>query len=196
MRLIFEDNDIEHIRDRWLNPPKYDEPPSFIVTFDVDIVDKRTGKTKNFVFKDVLYSGDYKTGYNDDFEEDARDYFDTERIEDFVWNFLTSNYPEYDSYDYEDLEIILNELTLDEKGSVMENFITEADENLKEQVAKYLDTILQESFEKGLVQNIANKVSGYDPEWSANNYYNSYKQAKNNFIDSIVKTLFANFNNK
>ena len=154
-----------------------------------------TGKTKNFVFKDVLYSGDYKTGYNDDFEEDARDYFDTERVEDFVWNFLTSNHPEYDMYDYDDIEIILNELTLDRKGSVMENFIMEADENLKEQVAKYLGTILQESFEKGLVQNIANQVSGYDPEWSANNYDSSYRQAKNNFIDSIVKTLFANFNN-
>ena len=72
--------------------------------------------------------------------------------------------------------------------------LQEAEMNLKEQVASYIQSLLDSTFENDFVQNVANKVDGYDVEWSANMYDNKYKQAKLNFIDSVVNTLFANFN--
>ena len=82
------------------------------------------------------------------------------------------------------------------RGDNTLKLIFEDDLNLREQVMEYLDSLLQNTFEKGLVQNVANKVDGYDTEWSANNYDNSYREAKDAFINSVTNTLFANFNNK
>ncbi len=82
------------------------------------------------------------------------------------------------------------------RGDKTLKLIFEDDLNLREQVMEYLDSLLQNTFEKGLVQNVANKVDGYDTEWSANNYDNSYREAKDAFINSVTNTLFANFNNK
>lgn len=82
------------------------------------------------------------------------------------------------------------------RGDKILKLIFEDDLNLREQVMEYLDSLLQNTFEKGLVQNVANKVDGYDTEWSANNYDNSYREAKDAFINSVTNTLFANFNNK
>ena len=82
------------------------------------------------------------------------------------------------------------------RGDSTLKLIFEDDLNLREQVMEYLDSLLQNTFEKGLVQNVANKVDGYDTEWSANNYDNSYREAKDAFINSVTNTLFANFNNK
>lgn len=82
------------------------------------------------------------------------------------------------------------------RGDKILKLIFEDDLNLREQVMEYLDSLLQNTFEKGLVQNVANKVNGYDTEWSANNYDNSYREAKDAFINSVTNTLFANFNNK
>lgn len=82
------------------------------------------------------------------------------------------------------------------RGDKILKLIFEDDLNLREQVMKYIDSLLQNTFEKGLVQNVANKVDGYDTEWSANNYDNSYREAKDAFINSVTNTLFANFNNK
>lgn len=82
------------------------------------------------------------------------------------------------------------------RGDKILKLIFEDDLNLREQVMEYIDSLLQNTFEKGLVQNVANKVDGYDTEWSANNYDNSYREAKDAFINSVTNTLFANFNNK
>ena len=82
------------------------------------------------------------------------------------------------------------------RGDKILKLIFEDDLNLREQVMEYIDSLLQNTFEKGLVQNVANRVDGYDTEWSANNYDNSYREAKDAFINSVTNTLFANFNNK
>ena len=191
MKLVFErfDNDpwIKDIERRYLDPPEYDDIPTFYIHIDVDTYDEKTGDTQNIVIDNYEISNEFIED-----EKQAVKWVE-DNLEHIIVDEMENDERFSDYEDFENVNIIINDIYVNDSEGFTES-LTEANGNLKQQVELYLDTLLDSNVEYGLVQTLYGKVNGYDPDWASDSTTNEYKKARNEFIAQTMKLLFANFN--
>lgn len=191
MKLMLEDDfSIKRAEKRYLDPPEYDDLPTFYIDIDVDTYDEVTGDNQNIVIKDYELTNEFITD-----EKQAEKWIE-ENLEDIILDEM-DNDSRFDDYEnFENVNIIINDI--DVKGHPTSWYATEslneANGNLKQQVEDYLNSYLDSTFESGLVNELYSKVNGYDPDWAADTTDNSYAKARNDFIQATMRMLFTNFN--
>ena len=149
MKLVFErfDNDpwIKDIERRYLDPPEYDDIPTFYIHIDVDTYDEKTGDTQNIVIDNYEISNEFIED-----EKQAVKWVE-DNLEHIIVDEMENDERFSDYEDFENVNIIINDIYVNDSEGFTES-LTEANGNLKlkyiEGLKEFINRFLEEEYKK------------------------------------------------
>lgn len=181
---------------RWLSPDDPVDTDVYTGVVEATITNPVTGESIQYTVEKEYEDTDCfgEASCRRQFEKDA---------EELVWDALAEDsvFSDLDDDEWYGLQIEIDNIEFEPNFNeavqpMKKNLITEADENIIEQVEQLIDSIIEKNLETAnLPQLVERSVSGYDSSWAQKNVDldAQYKVVKQQFVSEVAKSLFANF---